>query len=52
MSLVLEKQCNEHWYGENCDVLCVPRDSDQYGHYSCDDVTGAKQCHDGKSLVH
>ena len=37
--------CSAHYYGNDCDTLCRPRD-DQFGHYTCD-ANGDKICLDG-----
>ncbi|KAL4216822.1 hypothetical protein ACF0H5_024543 [Mactra antiquata] len=36
-------QCAEHEYGQNC-VYCVPQDTCDEGHYTCDNKTGSKVC--------
>ncbi|KAF3703085.1 Protein jagged-2 [Channa argus] len=38
-------RCDEHYYGNKCNKLCVPRD-DYFGHYRCD-PSGAQVCLDG-----
>lgn len=32
-----------NYYGQNCDVFCLPEDNEN-GHYSCNTATGAKEC--------
>lgn len=32
-----------NYYGQNCDVFCLPKDNEN-GHYSCNTATGAKEC--------
>ena len=34
--------CSSHYYGNDCDTLCRPRD-DQFGHYTCG-PNGEKIC--------
>ena len=40
--------CQEHYYGTSsgCSTYCLARD-DNLGHFDCDDITGAKNCHVG-----
>uniref|UniRef100_A0A3B4TTG5 Delta-like protein n=1 Tax=Seriola dumerili TaxID=41447 RepID=A0A3B4TTG5_SERDU len=38
-------RCDENYYGNKCNKLCVPRD-DYFGHYRCD-PSGAQVCLDG-----
>ncbi|XP_038582849.1 protein jagged-2b isoform X3 [Micropterus salmoides] len=38
-------RCNENYYGNKCNKLCVPRD-DYFGHYRCE-PSGAQVCLDG-----
>ena len=37
---------NTNYYGVDCSVFCEPRDNDT-GHYTCNPVTGAKECLSG-----
>ncbi|XP_072174362.1 uncharacterized protein [Diadema setosum] len=48
MTVEVKVYCAQHYYGTSsgCDVYCVARD-DVVGHYDCNDITGAKMCHDG-----
>uniref|UniRef100_A0A8C6NIM9 Delta-like protein n=1 Tax=Nothobranchius furzeri TaxID=105023 RepID=A0A8C6NIM9_NOTFU len=38
-------RCDENYYGNKCNKLCVPRD-DYFGHYRCE-ASGAQVCLDG-----
>ncbi|XP_033624614.1 fibropellin-1-like [Asterias rubens] len=38
--------CVRNYYNSDCSVYCSPRD-DAYGHYTCDQTTGAKLCKPG-----
>ncbi|MEQ2202552.1 Protein jagged-2, partial [Xenoophorus captivus] len=38
-------RCDENYYGNKCNKLCVPRD-DYFGHYRCD-PSGTQVCLDG-----
>ncbi|XP_061602433.1 protein jagged-2b isoform X2 [Cololabis saira] len=38
-------RCDENYYGNKCNKLCVPRD-DYFGHYSCE-PSGGQVCLDG-----
>lgn len=38
-------RCNENYYGNKCNKLCVPR-NDYFGHYRCES-SGAQVCLDG-----
>lgn len=38
-------RCDENYYGNKCNKLCVPRD-DYFGHYRCE-PSGAQVCLDG-----
>lgn len=38
-------RCDEHYYSNKCNKLCVPRD-DYFGHYRCE-PSGAQVCLDG-----
>lgn len=38
-------RCDENYYGNKCNKLCVPRD-DYFGHYQCE-ASGARVCLDG-----
>lgn len=38
-------RCDENYYGNKCNKLCVPRD-DYFGHYRCES-SGAQVCLDG-----
>ncbi|CAH1777875.1 unnamed protein product, partial [Owenia fusiformis] len=39
-----ESICLPNYYGPNCDVYCIPADDCQYGHYTCNPLTGQKEC--------
>ena len=39
----LTSSCPETFFGPNCSVQCIPRDSCE-GHYTCHPTTGAKVC--------
>ena len=34
---------NNNYYGVDCSVFCEPQDNDT-GHYTCNPITGAKEC--------
>lgn len=38
-------RCDENYYGNKCNKLCVPRD-DYFGHYRCE-ASGAQVCLEG-----
>lgn len=38
-------RCDENYYGNKCNKVCVPRD-DYFGHYRCE-ASGAQVCLDG-----
>lgn len=35
--------CARYYYGNKCDKMCFPRDTDEHGHFTCSD-TGDKIC--------
>lgn len=39
--------CDDHYLIPECTEYCVPRDSDEEGHYWCDYDLGRKVCHEG-----
>lgn len=41
----LRVRCDENYYGNKCNKLCVPRD-DYFGHYRCE-PSGSQVCLDG-----
>ena len=49
VSLVLSYSlsCNQHYYGSDCSVNCIPHNDDINGHYTCNNITGAIICRDG-----
>ena len=49
VSLVLSYNlsCNQHYYGSDCSVNCIPHNDDINGHYTCNNITGAIICRDG-----
>ena len=34
----------DNYYGQNCDVFCIPQNDSTNGHYTCNQMTGAKEC--------
>ena len=38
--------CSEHYYGKECSVYCKAQDSDEDGHFTCDEQ-GNVVCNDG-----
>ncbi|XP_076468740.1 uncharacterized protein LOC143299430 [Babylonia areolata] len=46
MNFKYRAYCEPNYYNSACDKYCRARD-DSFGHYSCDPVTGQKQCHPG-----
>jgi hypothetical protein len=47
LSMTYKCYCDDNYYGPTCSVNCVERDSNEYGHYTCDPYTGAKICRPG-----
>uniref|UniRef100_A0AAV2K6H7 Delta-like protein n=1 Tax=Knipowitschia caucasica TaxID=637954 RepID=A0AAV2K6H7_KNICA len=45
VSYRIRVRCDENYYGNKCNKLCVPRD-DYFGHYRCE-PSGAQVCLDG-----
>ncbi|KAL8625727.1 hypothetical protein ACOMHN_044002 [Nucella lapillus] len=39
--------CLQNYFGPNCDVFCIEKDSCSEGHYYCNRETGQKSCHNG-----
>ncbi|CAH1791161.1 unnamed protein product, partial [Owenia fusiformis] len=39
--------CGPHYYGSFCNIYCKPADDCQNGHYTCDSISGAKDCLEG-----
>ena len=50
--LNIKIQCDGNFFGEECDVFCLPPRPNSGEHYSCDRETGEMVCHDGKLLTH
>lgn len=42
--------CDEHFYGEQCDVYCNPSEN-PYSHLTCDSTTGLPICDEGKIII-
>ena len=40
-------QCSKDYYGPSCTTLCIERDDNIAGHYTCDKTTGHKVCRVG-----
>lgn len=38
--------CQNNYYGDNCNIYCLPTDNSTLGHYTCGD-TGIKYCNNG-----
>ncbi|KAL5238430.1 hypothetical protein ACI65C_005840 [Semiaphis heraclei] len=43
MAYRVRVRCDRNYYGQNCTKLCKPRD-DRFGHYTCGDTDGRKEC--------
>ncbi|XP_050528954.1 protein jagged-1-like isoform X2 [Daktulosphaira vitifoliae] len=43
MAYRVRVQCDRYYYGQTCTKLCKPRD-DRFGHYTCGDTDGRKEC--------
>ena len=47
ITLALEVNCSNYYYGPNCDTFCEEEDSDLNGHYTCNPESGEKECRQG-----
>lgn len=36
--------CKPYYFNTDCGTVCLPRNTDEHGHYYCDEDTGAKIC--------
>lgn len=43
MAYRVRVRCDRNYYGQTCTKLCKPRD-DRFGHYTCGDTDGRKEC--------
>lgn len=43
MAYRVRVRCERNYYGQTCTKLCKPRD-DRFGHYTCGDTDGRKEC--------
>lgn len=43
MAYRVRVRCDRYYYGQTCTKLCKPRD-DRFGHYTCGDTDGRKEC--------
>ena len=47
LELSYRLSCSQNYYGSDCSQLCIPRNDNTNGHYTCNTTTGGIICREG-----
>ena len=47
ITFTFQALCARNYYGASCDTFCLEADDDVNGHYSCNHLSGEKECRPG-----